>query len=314
MGMKFLITGDCGFIGGNLAKRLVDEHKVYGYDINSSSLECSRITGVEKVPVLIPNLKVDGIFHLGMESSSPMYKDNPHRIEESIKTTLNVLELAKNNSCPVVFASSSSLYNGNPPPYNEQMEIKVTDYYTETRLFIERLFTLYDKLYGVKSAGMRFFSVFGPRDQNKKQYANNITQFALSYLRNETPTIYGDGSQTRDFVHVDFVVRSLLHTFDIINNEGDSFRVNLGSGKSMSFNELDKKLREIIKPKYKASFIKNPISNYVDKTQADTTLQKKMGFDYDRNFNKDLEDHIEYLRGWNENHRVYKMAEKHFLS
>jgi UDP-glucose 4-epimerase len=301
--MRFLITGDCGFIGSNLAKSLVrDGHTVFGYDNNSNSFENKRVAGVEKCPILGSFLKnLDGIFHLGMASSSPMYKDNPHVIEDSIRTTLDVLELAKDNSCPVVFASSSSLYNGNPPPYNEKMEIGVTDYYTETRLFIERLFALHSKLYGTESAGLRFFSVFGPGDQYKGKYANNITQFALSYLKNEVPIIYGNGSQTRDFIHVDFVVKCMKRSFDILNSDADSFIMNVGSGKSYTFNEINKTLHNIINPGTNAKFIENPIRNYVQKTEADTAyMEEMMGFDYDRNFNKDLSDHIEYLRNWNE--------------
>jgi len=298
--MKFLITGDCGFIGGNLAKSLISEgHRILGYDNNSSSSVYHRIDGVEFVPILTPAITgLDGIFHLGMASSSPMYKKNPYVIEDSIRTTLSVLELAKINKCPVVYASSSSLYNGNPPPYNEKMEIKVTDFYTETRLFVERLFTLHDHLFEIPSAGLRFFSVFGPRDQYKGKYANNITQFALSLMKGETPIVFGNGSQTRDFVHVDFVVQAMKRSMNLLLQDSESFIVNVGSGKCLTFKELIKRLKDLTNSEIDETYIPNPIDNYVKDTLADTTFMKKLlGIEYNT-FDKDLKNHIKYLKRW----------------
>ena len=108
------------------------------------------------------------IYHLGIPSSSPMYKSNPLLVGEAINGMIAIMELAKRSGTrKVVFASSSSLYNGIPTPHREDASILVTDYYTEARLGIERVAELYNKLYGINYAALRFFSVYGPHERAK---------------------------------------------------------------------------------------------------------------------------------------------------
>ena len=90
-----------------------------------------------------------------------MYRENPHRVAEVIDGMISVLELARKNDCPVVFSSTSSIYNGIKPPHREDVIPGVTDYYTEGRIEAERLSELYYRLYGLNVSAMRFFSVYG---------------------------------------------------------------------------------------------------------------------------------------------------------
>ena len=298
--MKYLVTGDCGFIGGNIAERLIkDGHMVFGYDNYSSSSRKDRIAGVK---ALSEADGLDGIFHLGMASSSPMYEANPLVITKSVRTTLKVLNLARVYGCPVVFASSSSLYNGNPVPYNEMQTIWVNDLYTETRFFIERLFESYYKQYNIPSIGLRLFSVFGPRDKKKGKYANNITQFILNLVYDEKLVLYGDGKQTRDFIHVNRVVEAFMKSMKILRCSRlthPHMILNIGSGRSMSFNEIITWLNELMNKSIRPEHIKNPIKAYVKHTLADThRMKEKLGMDPDKfEFLTDLRIHIEQL--WN---------------
>lgn len=281
--MEIIVTGGCGFIGSNLVERLLKErHSVKVFD-NMHTGDPSNLKGLTVKIFCEPYSKIDSlvqkpgmIFHLGIPSSSPMYKNNPKLVGEAINDAIGIFDFAKKNSCKVVYASSSSLYNGNKPPYREDMPIHVTDYYTECRYAIERLAKLYNTLHDVKSVGLRFFSVYGPKEKYKGKYANIVTQFLWAMLKNEQPLIFGDGNQTRDFVYVGDVVEALMLAME---KDFECEIFNVGTGVAHSFNQivdlLNEKLGKNIKPIHKPM----PITNYVFETLADTAKAKKiLGF------------------------------------
>jgi UDP-glucose 4-epimerase len=281
--LRVIVTGGCGFIGSNLVERLVKD----GYDVivfdNLSTGNLRNIEGLnvrffnkpyQNIPVLVPD--ADLIFHLGMPSSSPMYKRDPGLLGRTINDAISIFEYAKERKCKVIYASTSSLYNGNNPPYREDMPIYVTDYYTECRYAIERLAKLYNILHGVRSVGLRLFSVYGPKEQYKGEYANVISQFLWLMKRDQPPIIFGDGTQTRDFIHVADVVEAFMLSAE---KDFECEIFNVGTGIARSFNHvvdlINKILGKSIKPVYKP----NPIKNYVYHTLADTTKAEKiLGF------------------------------------
>ncbi len=281
-GRKVLVTGGAGFIGSNLVERLAKDNKVYVIDnLNTGSvknLEAAKKTGnvtfIEDdiKNIAKHNLDVDLIFHLGMYSSSPMYKNNPNLLNEVVEGNINILEYVKQHKATMVFASTSSIYNGVTPPHKESIVPPVSDYYTEGRISAERLSELYAKLFGANIAAMRFFSVYGWHEEAKKEYANLVTQFIWAMKKGEQPVIYGDGLQRRDFVFVEDVVDALIKAsvikgFDIFN---------VGTGKSYSLNELVDKLNNAMGTNIKPKYIKMPTSNYVMETLADTSKAEKL--------------------------------------
>jgi len=294
--MKAIVTGGAGFIGSNLVERLVKE----GYNVtvfdNLSTGSLENINGLnvkffnepyERLSDLVH--ECDIFFHLGMPSSSPIYKDEPTLVGKTINEAITIFEYARKMGCKVIYASTSSIYNGNPIPYREDMPIYVTDYYTECRYAIERLAKLYNNLYGVKSVGLRLFSVYGPKEEHKGKYANVVSQFLWSIMRDEPPIIYGDGSQTRDFIHVYDVVEAFMLSAD---KDFDCEIFNVGTGVSHSFNEVIKIINRILRKNIKPIYKPNPIKNYVHHTLADTTKAEKMlGF----KFKISLEDGIRSL-------------------
>lgn len=210
-------------------------------------------------------LKPDVIYHLGIPSSSPTYKKNPMLVGEAINGTVAIMEIARQSGCrKVVLASSSSLYNGVTTPHREDAVIKVTDYYTEARLAIERIAELYYSLYDIDYAAMRFFSVYGPHEEAKGQYANMITQFMWGMRDGKAPGIFGDGTQTRDFTYVRDIVDALILASR--KGTGGTGVFSVCTGKAYSFNYvvdlLNKKLGKELKQEYKENPIKNSISNY----------------------------------------------------
>jgi UDP-glucose 4-epimerase len=282
--MKILVTGAMGFIGSNISARLVrDGHEVSCLDNMHTGIDTNIESIRAKVKVYKKNAgeiaalgeKFDAILHQGIYSSSPMYKENPHLTARALDEWISILEYARKNPCRLVYASSSSLYNGNAPPHREDMAIKVTDFYTEGRYAIERVAKLYHDFYGVNSVGLRYFSVYGPNERGKGKFANLITQFLWEMKEGRSPIILGDGSQTRDFTYVDDVIDANLRALEFAGT--DVF--NVGTGKSVSLNGvvslLNSKLGTGIKPEYKP----NAIKNYVQHTQADTARAKSaLGF------------------------------------
>ena len=277
--MKVVVTGGAGFIGSHLVDRLYDD----GYDVivvdnmhtgswkNIKHAEYDYYPSVNKF--ILEEKIVDAIFHLGMPSSSPMYKENPMMVADVIWDAQLLLNYARRiRDVRIIVASTSSLYNGNQTPYWEGAEIHVTDFYTEARYYVERLCKLYSKLYSVESICLRLFSVYGEREEYKGKYANLVSQFTWNFIRNEPPVIYGDGNQTRDFIYVGDVVEAFLKAMDFdFSSRLTNFEVfNVGTGKETSLNELVSMLQKLFKKDLPPVYTKNTIPNYVYRTLADT--------------------------------------------
>ncbi len=283
--MKILVTGGAGFIGSNLTSVLVKEHDVTVLDnfhtgsadnLNDMKNEIAIINGSSgNIGEQLSNSDIDVIFHLGIPSSSPMYKETPVLVGSAINDAISVFEFAKGTGAKVVFASSSSLYNGLPTPNREDMEVMVADYYTEARLGVERIAELYHKLYEISIVGLRFFSVYGPNERAKGIYANIVSQFLWEMQGGRIPVIYGDGEQTRDFTFVSDVVRAC-----ILAMEKDVSGVfNVGTGVSHSFNDVVVAINGVLGTEIEPRYIDNPVKNYVAHTLADLTkVTDALGF------------------------------------
>jgi UDP-glucose 4-epimerase len=281
---SIIVTGGAGFIGSNLVEALSKDNSVIVLD-NLHTGSRDNISGPVKSGVKFLKKdardigeikeKVSCIYHLGFYSASPMYRENPHLVAEVIDGMISVLELARKNDCPVVFSSTSSIYNGIKPPHREDVIPGVTDYYTEGRIEAERLSELYYRLYGLNVSAMRFFSVYGFHEDAKHGYANLATQFMKAMIKNEQPVIYGDGTQRRDFVFVTDVVDALLKA-----STSKGFEVyNVGSGVNYSLNELVDKINNLLGSSISAKYIEMLLKNYVMETLADTTkASRKLGF------------------------------------
>jgi UDP-glucose 4-epimerase len=299
--MKILVTGGAGFIGSNLVEELVKKHEVIVLDnFHTGSIEnLKKVMG--KVRIIkascsaIPQVnlpKIDVIFHFGIPSSSLMYKENPMLVGEVVNDAITVFEFARKNKAKVIFASTSSLYNGLEPPHKEDMEIKPTDYYTEARLYVERLAKLYHMLHNVSSIGLRFFSVYGFHERAKGKYANVVSQFLWKMMKGEAPVIYGDGSQTRDFIFVRDVVDACIKAMEA-DVECDIF--NVATGIETSFNKLVNLLNEILGTNVRPKYVENSIKNYVERTCGDTKkAEKYLGFKYKYKLREGIEELIKH--------------------
>ena len=274
------MTGGAGFIGSNLTKRLVDDDVVIVDNLHTGSLRNLEGAEVRFFPMDSRDVKclrfdADLIFHLGVCSSSPMYQRNRALAGEAVEGMIQVLEYALSCGAKLVFASSSSVYNGHEPPHVESMVPKVTDYYAEARIAMERLAELYHELHGLEYAGLRFFSVYGPGEDSKGRYANLVSQFLWAMRAGQRPRVYGDGHQRRDFIYIEDVVDAVLAAA----RSKSSGVFNVGTGRSYSLNELVLKLSERLGVPADPEYVSMPVRNYVYVVQADTRkAERELGF------------------------------------
>ncbi len=281
-GMEIIVTGGAGFIGSNLVESLAQENKVYVIDNMHTGSELNLEEALKSGNVKLikddskdidrHGIDADIVFHLGMYSSSPMYKENPNLLNEVVEGIINVLEYARKNECMLVFASTSSIYNGIEPPQREDIVPKVADYYTEGRIYAERLSELYHRLYGTSTAAMRFFSVYGMHEEAKKEYANLVTQFLWLMQKDKKPVIYGDGTQRRDFVFVDDVVEALRLAAKVKGFEV----LNVGTGRNYSLNETVDMLNSMLGKRIEPEYVNMDVKNYVMETKADVSKAERL--------------------------------------
>lgn len=281
-GKQIIVTGGAGFIGSNLVERLAKDNKVTvidnmhtGSEENlADAMKTGNVTLIKDNDKNINNInmKADIVFHLGFPSSTPMYRENPHLVDDVVAGMISVLEYVKKNNSILVWSSSSSIYNGIKPPHREDAIPLVTDYYTEARITSERLAELYSKMYGVNSVGLRFFSVYGKHEKFKKTYANLVSQFLWALQKGEQPIVYGDGTQRRDFTHVDDIVEALIRSTEVKTFE----IINVGTNKNYTINEMISKLNLALNTNIAPKYIPMPVNNYVMETLADTSKGEKL--------------------------------------
>ncbi|MDI9643828.1 MAG: NAD-dependent epimerase/dehydratase family protein [Candidatus Verstraetearchaeota archaeon] len=304
--MKFLVTGGAGFIGSNIVWRLVSEgHEVSVLDDMSLGRSENLPKGVRIVQgdvrdrILFEDASkgVDVVFYEAARSSSPMFSPDPRNgVEVNVMGFLNALEAARKFGFAIVYASTSSLYSRCEPPHSEGMAVVPGSFYEYSFLAREGAARLYHELYGVRAVGLRYFSVYGPREEAKGKYANNISQFAWEMMEGRRPVIYGDGTQTRDFIFVEDVVEANLLAMEAANHEGGEV-FNVGTGVETTFNRIVELLSDELGSEARPLYVENPIKNYVRRTLADTTKSERLlGFKARTPLREGIRRTIEYYK------------------
>ncbi len=248
---KAVITGGAGFIGSHLAEALSErdyhltilDNLSTGKRANIAPLLAKKnvefIQGSTTDLPLLQKLfkKTDFIFHLAAIASVPRSIEEPQLCHETNVTgTLNVLIAARDNKVKkVVNASSCAIYGDAPGlPKKEDMSINPLSPYAVTKLAAENYCQIYQKVYGLPSVSLRFFNIFGPRQNPDSEYAAAIPKFIKIKSQGKKIHIYGDGKATRDYIYVKDAVNAF-----ILAAESDASGIyNIGSGKSTTVNEL----------------------------------------------------------------------------
>ena len=287
--MKAVVTGGAGFIGSNIVEALVaDGHEVAVYDNFSLGTEQNLAAVKGKIKVVRGDLLdfellkkttkgTDVIFNQAAASSSLMFiQDLKKAFSINVEGFINVLNCARDNGIKrVIYASTSSLY-GNKAPAREDMKIEPPNFYSASKVSNEQLAQIFFTEYGVESVGFRYASVYGPHEEGKGIYANLVSQFLWVMQKNQQPVIYGDGTQTRDFVYVKDVVQANLLAMKA-KVGADVF--NVSTHGSTSLNELVNVLNKILGKNIMPKYIQNKVSNYIAVQQLDNTkIKNALGY------------------------------------
>ncbi len=287
---RVVITGGAGFIGSNLACEIANDNTVIIVDdLSTGSIE--NVAGLihKKNVTLIKGSildrqllgrtlgGIDYVFHLAAISSVPRSLQDPLSTNEvNITGTLNVLVAARNNGVKkVIYASSSSIYGDTPTlPKTEGMTPNSQSPYALTKLVGEYYCRIFHEAHGVPTISLRYFNVYGPRQNPNSEYAAVDPSFIFRVLQNERPIIYGDGNQTRDFTFVRDAVQA-----NIIAAESRATGIfNIGSGHSVTINELAKIITRIMSRDVQ-SIHKKPRAGDIRHSLSDITLARTIGYE-----------------------------------
>lgn len=275
---RVLVTGGAGFIGSNLANYFATDNDVVALDDCYLGTPENLDDDIEFIEssVLDEDLPtdVDVVFHLAALSSYAMHEENPCKgARVNVEGFVNTIEQAREDGCEtIVYASTSSIYGSQTDPSPEDMDVTVKTGYEASKLARERYAEYFSNHYDLTCAGMRFFSVYQGyqgAEAHKGEYANVIAQFADDVANGKSPVLYGDGTQTRDFTHVNDIVRGL----GLAAEEQLDGVYNLGTGERYSFNMVVEMINDELERDVEPEYIENPISEdvYVHDTCADSS-------------------------------------------
>ena len=300
--MNILVTGGAGFIGSNLAEELLEKHEVVIIDDfstgrveNVENLDVELVQGSITDPDLLKeNFRgVDYVFHQAALPSVQRSVEDPVLANEvNVCGTLNVLVAARDADVKkVIYASSSSVYGDTPElPKREDMKPDPKSPYAVAKLAGEYYCRVFNEIYGLKTVALRYFNVYGPRQDPSSDYAAVIPKFVNRVMAGKAPIIYGDGEQTRDFTFVRDVVQANVRAM-----ESDATGVfNVAAGTRISVNDLAGMIMEIIGNRVECAY-EEPRAGDVRDSLGDIS-KAHAGFGYVPRYG--MEDGLRETIGW----------------
>jgi len=307
---KVLVTGGAGFIGSHIVDRLVclGADVVVLDDLSSGKLE-NLSQSQEKVKFIRGDIRdekalvaalegVDAVSHQAAWRSVPKSVDKPWEYNEvNVNGTLKLFLKAKEKGVrKIVCASSSSVYGERDNfPEKEDEIAKPISPYAATKLIVEHYSYIFSKLYNMEIVNLRYFNVYGPRQSLDDEYAVVVPKFINCLLKGESPPIYGDGDQERDFTYIGNVVDINLQCLIKENIAGEVFNVGLGLPNSV--NKLLENLKKVIQSDIEAEYCPERLGD-VRKTHADIGKAKKLiGWQPKIDFYQGLEATVDWFKG-----------------
>lgn len=281
---KVLVTGGAGFIGSNLAEELIRQgakvviidNLVTGFRENLEEIKGdfdfveADLNDEQKLGKAIENVEI--VFHQAALPSVPRSVENPSETHEAcVNATFNLLVKAKENNVKrVIYAASSSAYgNQETLPKVETMFPEPLSPYAAAKLTGEYYCKVFSSVYGLETFSLRYFNVFGPRQNPSSMYSGVISRFVDALLSNKAPIIYGDGDASRDFTYITNVVDANIKAAQTAKGVGEV--INVANGERISLNKLLEVLKKITgKENIKADFQEERKGD-VKHSQADNT-------------------------------------------
>jgi len=301
---KVVVTGGAGFIGSHLAKELacqgyyviiLDNLSTGKLENISRMLEKGNTEFIEGSITDLPLVQrlsrgVEYVFHQAALARVPQSIEDPLTTNEvNIKGTLNVLLAAKENKVrKVIYASSASIYGDTQTlPTREDIFPNPLSPYALTKLAGEYYCNIFRQIYGLPTVCLRYFNVYGPRQDPQSQYAAVIPMLLEKISRDLPPVIFGDGEQSRDFIFVQDIVRANILAADN-NAEG---RYNIGGGKSTSINQLVELILALMQKKLRPIY-EQPRPGDIRHSLADISRAREFGYEPERNLEEGLKEII----------------------
>lgn len=285
---QFLVTGGAGFIGSNICRRLIEQGQSVRVVDNLITGRKSNLNGIldkiEFVQADMGNLDVarsvmkniDVVLHQGAVPSVPRSVADPAMTHKHcVDATFTLLLAAKDAGVKrFVYAASSSAYGDTPTlPKVETMPTCPLSPYAAAKLFGEYYCSVFSKVYGLQTISLRYFNVFGPYQDPTSQYAAAIPAFVTKIMKNQSPTVYGDGEQSRDFTYIDNVVHANLLAAHAPKVSGEV--VNIACGQRITVNEIIKLINQILGRNVKPTYQSNRAGD-VKHSLASIDLAKKI--------------------------------------
>jgi UDP-glucose 4-epimerase len=305
----FLVTGGAGFIGSNITRALLEAGDTVRVLDNFATGRRDNLSGIEESVALfeedIRDLEAirpafegaDYVLHQAALPSVPRsVKDPVSTTEANVNGTLNVLIAARDAGVKrVVMASSSSVYGSNPElPKHEGMRPLPISPYAASKLADEAYAASFTHVYGLETVCLRYFNVFGPRQDPTSQYAAVIPLFVTLLLRGERPTIFGDGEQSRDFTYVANVIQANIRAATSPGGSGQAF--NIACGSRISLNELLAHLNDIIGTNIEPIYTESRAGDVKHSLADISAAREAFGYDPQVSTREGLEHVVEWYR------------------
>ncbi|MEZ0323623.1 MAG: ADP-glyceromanno-heptose 6-epimerase [Hydrogenothermaceae bacterium] len=305
---NILITGGAGFIGSNLALKLQKDYpdaKILILDDFSSAnfknlkgfkgvvLSCDVST--DEIFFKLEDFKPDIIFHLASITDTTV-TDQEFMMRKNVDGFRNILQLAYDEECPVVYASSASVYGNvkESVPLKEDREKSPENVYAFSKYIMDNIAMEFSEKSGIKVVGVRYFNVYGPREAHKGKFASMIYQLYLQMKNGQKPRIFKWGQQKRDFVYVKDAVEATI----IAAKAPKSTVYNVGSGQATSFNEVIQLLNQALGTDYEPEYFDCPYDFYQEFTQADMTkIKEELGFVPKYSIQRGIKEYVDILEG-----------------
>lgn len=287
---KVVVTGGAGFIGSHLVEKLVElQARVTVLDnlctgiLENLQAVHSQITfingDIQDKELCITTLKgASLVFHLAAQISVPESVVHPeHCFTTNVSGTFNILEAGRINTVDrVVFSSSCAVYGEQTEPCSETSVCSPTSPYAYSKLLGEQLCQQYSKIFNIPTVVLRYFNVFGPRQNPSSQYAGVVAKFTESMKNNAPITIFGDGTQSRDFVPVNHIVEANLTFAQLPDDLCAGYPINVATGTSSSVLELFESLKNKFPHYQHLPHFADPRKGEIKHSQADCTRYKKL--------------------------------------
>ena len=307
--MRYVVTGGAGFIGSNTVEELVRRgHSVVVLDDLSSGKEenlaevRNKITFIKGSISDIENVRkamheAEFVLHLAARTSVPRsVKDPIETNRANVDGTLNVLVAARDAKVKrIVFAASSSAYGETPTlPKVETMQPQPISPYGVSKFVGELYAQTFGRCYGIENVSLRYFNIFGPRQDPGSPYSGVLAKFCLAFLDDTQPVIFGDGEQTRDFTFVENAVQANLLACEAPNVSGKVF--NIGTGDRFSLNQTVQLLMNISGKQLEVKY-DPPREGDIRDSLADITQARQfLGYDPQVRFDEGLRRTFEWYR------------------